>query len=219
MKFQLRILLASLVFLSCHFSYSQISEGRIIYDISYPGNAFDSAMKNNLPVECTAYFNADKMRMDMSMGAGMAYNVIVDNVLQEVHVLMDMAGSKTDFFMTRKDIEKEEKDKGTYKIIKSDEVNIIAGYNCKKATAELSEGHSYTVWYTNDIKVNNSNWNNQFRDIDGFLMEFTMNQGVLTMAMKARTVVPEKVSPDIFQVPSGYQAVSGEDLKKMMQGK
>lgn len=219
MKLSFRVLLIALGILAYHFSYSQVSEGRIIYDISYPGNSFDSSMKRNLPMECVAYFNADKMRMDMSLGAGILNSVLVDNVLQEVHVLMDMSGSKTDFFMTRKDIEKEEKGKGTYKIIKSDEVSVIAGYNCKKATAVLSEGHSYTVWYTNNIKVNNSNWNNQFRDIDGFLMEFTMNQGALTMAMKARIVYPEKVSQEIFQVPPGYQPVSGEDLKKMIQGK
>ena len=219
MKFGIRIILASIGFLCYHFSYSQVTEGRIIYDISYPGNTFDSVMKKNLPVQCVAYFNADKMRMDMSMGAGVLNSVIVDNVLQEVHVLMDMSGHKTDFFMTRKDIEREEKGKGTYKILKSDDVSVIAGYNCKKATAELSEGNSYTVWYTNDIKVNNSNWNNQFRDIDGFLMEFTMNQGVLTMAMRARKVFPEKVSQEIFQVPAGYQPVSGSDLKKMMEGR
>jgi hypothetical protein len=194
---------------------AQITEGKIIYDITYPGSTFDSVTVKNLPSECAAFFNEDKLRMDIALGLGMSNTILVDNVKQEVHVLTDMAGNKTDFVIRPK----EKPEKTDYKIELKDERRIIAGYECRKAVATDKNGNSYTVWYTNQIKTHNANWNTQFREIDGFLMEFTINQTSLTMNMTVRSLHPEKVNPDIFKVPDGYQLLTEDDLKRMGRGK
>ena len=70
-----------------------------------------------------------------------------------------------------------------------------------------------------DIILKNANWNNQFKSIEGFLMEFRINQSGLTMEMTAKEVSPEKVSDAIFVIPPGYKPVTKDDLRKMSQGK
>ena len=209
-KLFLFLLLASL----CQVK-AQVKEGRIIYDITYPGSTFDSETVKNLPSECLAFFNENMLRMDIALGSGMTNRILVDNQKQEVHVLTDMAGNKTDFVMRSK--EKSEKD--DYKVELKSDRRTIAGYECRKAVATDSNGNSYTVWYTNQIKTNNANWNNQFKDIDGFLMEFTMTQAALTMNMSVLSLRPEKVDAEVFKVPEGYQLLTEDDLKRMGKGK
>lgn len=213
------LILILLVLGNSTFSFCQVTEGRIIYDISYPDNTFDSVMRKNLPAECITYFSAEKMRMDIALGAGMINNILVDNVKQEVHVLTDVSGNKTDYFSNRKDLEKQGVNPGDYSIVTTDDERIVAGYKCHKAIATDKKGNTYTAWFTNEIKVTNPNWNNQFSNVGGFLMEFSMLIGQMKLEMKARVVYPEKLEVEIFQVPAGYTLVSGSDLKKIMRGK
>ncbi len=208
-----------LIFMSCQISRAQLTEGKVIYDLSYPESGLDQQTLDMLPGESTTFFKNDKMRIDMKMGMGMNSSVIMNNAKKEVHVLMDMMGNKMDMLITEKDVDKEMKDEGEYKIVKTNDVRKIAGYNCKKAVITAKDGKEFSVWYTNDIIVKNANWNNQFKSIDGFLMEFRMNQNGLTVEMSAREVASEKVTDEIFNIPPGYKKVTRDDLKKMSEGK
>ena len=200
-------------------AYCQISEGKITYDISYPESGLDEETLAMLPTESNTVFKSDKMRIDMKMGMGMNNIILVDNAKKEVHLLMDMMGNKMDMLMTDKDIDKEIKDEGEYTITKKEGTRQIAGYPCNKALIKTKDGKEFSVWYTKEIKVKNANWNNQFKSIDGFLMEFRLNQNGLTMEMTAREVSIEKVNDDVFNIPPGYKVMSKEDLKRMTEGK
>ena len=200
-------------------AFSQVKEGMVIYDITYPDTDFDKDVMKMLPSESSTFFKDDKMRIDMKVGTSMNNSIIVDNSKKEVHVLMDMMGNKMDMAMTEKDVEKDIKNEGAYTISKIDETKKIAGYICNKALINTKDGQEFSVWYTKDILVKNANWNNQFRGLEGFLMEFRMNQNGLTMEMTAREIRTEKVSDDIFKIPSGYKSVSKNDLEKMMPSK
>ena len=200
-------------------AHSQVTEGKVIYDISYPESGLDDVTLQMLPSESSTYFKDDKMRIDMKMGMGINNSILVDNSKKDVHVLMDMMGNKMDMYMTEKEIAKELDDEGKYTITKSEETKEIAGYTCNKAVISTKEGSKFNVWYTTKIKIENANWNNQFKSLDGFLMEFRMNQNGLTMEMTARSISLEKVNDAIFAVPDGYKVMSKEDLKKMSKGR
>ncbi len=219
MKKHLSFYLIIVFVLACNFSYSQITEGKVVYDISYPESGLDAQTLQMLPSESSTYFKNDRMRIDMKMGMGMNNRILVDNSKKDVHVLMDMMGNKMDMYMTEKEIDKELNDEGEYTISKSDETKEIAGYICNKAVINTKDGNKFNVWYTKKINIKNANWNNQFKSLDGFLMEFRMNQNGLTMEMTARNISLEKVNDEIFIVPEGYKVMSKEDLKKMSKGK
>lgn len=202
-----------------NWAFGQIKEGLVIYNITYPDSEFDKELMKMMPSESSTYFKEDKMRIDMKVGSAMNNSIIIDNSKKEVHVLMDMMGNKMDMAMTEKDIEKDLKKEGEYTISKEIETKMIAGYQCNKALISTKDGQEFSVWYTKAILVKNANWNNQFRGLDGFLLEFRMNQNGLTLEMTAREIRTEKVSDDIFKIPSGYKSVSKNDLEKMMPSK
>jgi GLPGLI family protein len=199
------------------FTNAQVSEGTVLYDITYPENRYDSAVIAVLPVECQAYFNKEMVRLDMASGAGINNRIIVNNKNEEVHVLTEIYGSKTDFFMSGRDRAKMSDEE--FKVTYTEEKKNIAGYPCSKAEVKSDKGQDYSVWFTSEITAVNSGLYNQFRGIDGFLLEFEVESGAVKMKMTAREVKPGKVEPEIFLIPEGYQRVTEQDLKRMEKGK
>ncbi len=198
-------------------SFSQIKEGRIIYDISYPESKGDTALMMMLPRESTVYFNADNLRMDMLMGQGLSNRLFIDNKSGDMHFLAETPGSKTDFVITSKDKKSKVKEENTVEY--TDVTKDIAGLKCKKAIVKTASGQIYNVWLTNEILVNNAAWNEDLSGVKGFMMEFAMSQGSINMIMSARSVYSEKVAESLFIVPEGYQKITSEDLKKFSGGK
>ena len=212
-----RLIFLSILLLIHGYSTAQVSEGTVIYDISYPENRYDSAVMAVLPVECQAYFNKEMVRLDMASGAGVNNRIIVNNSNEEVHVLTEIYGSKTDFFMSGRDRAKMADDQ--FKVTYTDEKKSIAGYPCRKAEVKSDKGQNYSVWYTSEIAAVNSGLYNQFRGIDGFLLEFEVESGAVKMKMTAREVKAGTVEPSVFLIPEGYQRVTEQDLKRMERGK
>lgn len=200
-------------------SFAQVKEGKIIYDISYPESGLDNQTLAMLPTESSSFFKNDMMRIDMKMGLGMNNTILINNSKKEVHLLMDMMGQKMQMQLTEKDIDKQIKDEGEYSITEQKDTKQIAGYLCNKALVSTKDGKNFSVWYTKDIQVKDANWNNQFKKINGFMMEFRMNQNGLTMEMTAREVLTDKVNDEVFKIADGYKTMSKDDLKRMSQGK
>lgn len=219
MKHLLITIIAILFSLNCTYAQS-MSAGKVIYAISYPESTLDEQTLAMMPSEATMYFNNDKTRMEMQMGMGMNMVTLADNKSKTATVLMDMMGNKTAMTMTEDDINKEAKNAGEYEIKQTDETKTIAGYLCKKAVVTLKDKNSFNVWYTDQIRVKNSNWNNQFKNIDGFLMEFRMDQNTgLSMQMTAKKITDEKPGDEMFVVPEGYKKMTKDEMIKMYGGK
>ncbi len=216
-----RILIIIAILFSINGIYAQsMSAGKVIYAISYPESSLDEQTLAMMPTEATMYFNDDKTRMEMQMGMGMNMVTIADNKTKSATVLMDMMGNKTAMTMTEDDINKEAKNAGEYEIKKTEETKTIAGYLCKKAVVTLKNKNSFNVWYTDQIRVKNSNWNNQFKNIDGFLMEFRMDQNNgLSMLMTAKKITDVKPGDELFVVPGDYKKMTKEEMMKMYGGK
>jgi GLPGLI family protein len=92
----------------------------------------------------------------------------------------------------------------------SDESKTILGYECKKATITLKDGSAYTLFYAPTIIPSTREYEFQFRNIPGFVLEYeTMadgsNQKVKYTATKINLT---PVQPSKFEVPqSGYRVL------------
>lgn len=215
-------LLSSILFLFIAVTgFSQpLTEGKVVYEISYPDTSLDALTISMLPTEATLYFKGDKTRMEMKMGLGMNMIAIADNKAMTTTVLMDIMGNKSAMTMTDEDLKKASKKEDEYEIVTTAETKMIAGLPCKKAVVTLKDKNSFNVWYTDGIKVKNSNWNNQFKNIDGFLMEFRMDQTLgLSMLMTAKSIADVKTTEQLFAIPEGYKTINSDEMMKMYSGK
>jgi len=97
------------------------------------------------------------------------------------------------------------------------ETKIIAGLNCKKARISLpSNGHTFDIFYTGDIKLHNPNSTNPYRKIDGVLLEFELTMLHLKMRFTAENFEPGIEIPSHENLPDNVKTVSREQMTQIL---
>lgn len=205
---------------------SKITQGKAELAISYPELSEEmKQMEAMLPHEMTVYFKAEKSRTELPgtmMGSAIT---ISDAKANELIVLMDVMGKKMAIRQTdadRKKMEAEQVKNGTMpkvKITKVSGTKTIAGYECKKAIIEVTDGgevHKSECYYTDLLPKMKDQNDVYFKDLDGFMMEYTITQSGVAMKVVATAVTQQKVEDKMFVIAPGYKLVTEDELEKIM---
>ncbi len=190
-------------------------EGTITYSISTQGE-LDAQSKAQMPSEVVWTFKGPKSSMLMKTAFG-NINIIANLETKEQVVLYDMMGQKMAIKSSKEETEEALKDIPQVKVNVTNETKKIVGYNCKKI--EISDGkYTSNVYVTNDIVIPNANWNTQYKDIDGILLEYTQKatpEGDGLILFTAKEVKKTKIKDSAFEIPAEYQQMTMTDFKKM----
>ncbi len=200
----------------------KLKEGKITFDIS-----INNAEETNdqilamMPKDMVVYFKDGRSRGEMDMMGGKVIS-ITDSKAGETITLMDMMGKKQAIKTTKSDAENEKKSEGDYDVKITDETKTIAGYKCKKAIINFkdkkaNEGTTI-IWFTNELEATNSE-KYSWKGIDGYMMEFSVDQRGLGMKFSCTEVKKQAVSDDLFEIPEGYTIMTTEEMKKMYGGR
>jgi len=88
----------------------------------------------------------------------------------------------------------------------------IAGFNCEQALATLADGSNFTVFYTTEIRMENKDFDAQFRSLRGVPLEFESTVSGIKVRYTASTVSFDPIPIQRFEVPtSGYREMSYEE--------
>lgn len=202
-----------------HVIAQKISEGKLIYEISFPEMEHDDESKGMMPTESTVYFKENQIRMEIKM-MGMSTVVISNSKDKSATTLMDMMGNKLAVKMTGAEIEKEKSKLNTnkYETRMTEETKVIAGLKCRKAIASQKDGSEIIIYCTNDIVATNQGFSDQYKGIEGFPMEYQLSQNGMNMKFMAKSVSKEKVDASKFAIPSDYKITTKEEISKMFGG-
>lgn len=211
------ILLLSLVVISC-FAQKKAKpfQGTITYTISYEGE-IEPAQKAQMPTESTLYLKGDKSREEMKMAMGSQVS-IADKATQDMIMLLNMMGQKMAITSNYKEMS-EDKTKTTVKLL--DEIKEIAGYTCKSAEVIIKvEDQEVTsvYYYTEDINYDNPNWSEPFKEINGVIMEYTVESEKFKMINTVSKVKKGKLKDELFAIPAGYKTMTMDEFKTLMGG-
>ena len=189
---------------------AQIKQGKIIYKINYPSIDLPSDQKAMLPSESVCYFSNNSCRTESDGFMGMKMVTICAK--EEMTILMDIMGKK--IAMNPRD-DKSMKAK-TPTISYSEETKKIAGYDCKKAILVFDEDTKMVVWCAEGITGGGS-WGGNFENLKGAPLEYTADLNGMSMTMTATKVSEEKVSKKKFEIPSDYEFMTPEQLKRQFK--
>ena|SRR5688572_29976460 len=197
----------------------KLNEGKVIYEISYPDMEMDPQMAAMMPTESVVYFKGNLSRTETSMGMGISSATIVNSKTNEMTALTDMMGTKTATIVDMDDQKKDKSDvkEEDLKIAHSNETKEIAGYACKKAILTNADGTTIEMFYTENI-TSSSQFNTQWKSLKGFPLEYTLAVGGMNMKMTAKSVTKEKISDELFKIPSDYKLMTQEEFQKMLGG-
>lgn len=103
------------------------------------------------------------------------------------------------------------------KLFYTEKMKNIAGYECNHAIAVfLNSNDTVQLYYTNQLGIENPNSNNPYKEINGVLLEFSLNLAGINMKFTAIRVNGKKVNRKKFDIPSGYKMVSKDEMEKIV---
>jgi GLPGLI family protein len=194
----------------------KVAELTLVYDAtistgdSQPklADAFDGATT-------TVYIKGTMSRSEMTSALA-SFTSIHDSKAGTAVVLQEISGQKLLIRMTADNWKDKNKRYDDISFTNSNETKTIAGYKCIKATATMKDGSSFTVYYTKDIIPENSEYNAQFKNLEGLPLEYELTQGKLKIKYTVSKINMNPVPASKFDIPkSGYRELTYEESRKL----
>jgi len=194
-------------------------EGTITYSVTTEGE-FDVNTKAQLPTEVVWTFKGPKSSMLMKTGFG-NITILANADSKEQVVLYDMMGQKMAIKSTKEETEKALAEIPETKVIETTETKKILNYNCKKVQISDDKNNVMDVYITDEIQVPNANWNTQYKNVKGLMLEYSQKgnpDSDAKMIFTAKEIKKSKVKDVVFEIPSDYKQMSMTEFKQMFGG-
>jgi len=198
--------------------YKNISEGEIHYSIEYIKN-HGSVSFELKPKTLVVSFKGDKILFEILSPLGNQGIVNIINPEKGVYdTYVNMLGTKLYYSGSPDEIYPGFSSMDGVILRKTSKTSIICGYNCHHIEAMFPSNPDkvYDIWYTNEIKVKNSNTSTPFSEINGVLMSFYYILGGSEMKFEAEAVYKKTISDKIFERRSKYRLISKKDMDKII---
>ena len=213
--FPLFVLLITLY--SCDKRSRTHSEGVIEYKITYPKIEKGHYMLGLMPKKMITKFKDDKYVTKLSAGMGLfKTGFICDKENESYMQLAKLFNKKYVTQLEGDDIYSALEHLPKFHIQHSSDIKKILNYNCKKATITVGEqsDETYTVYYTNELNIEDPNWCNQYAGIDGMLLEYQYEKYGICMRFIAKKITFKKIKDTDFEVPEDYDLIPQEKVDK-----
>jgi GLPGLI family protein len=156
----------------------------------------------------TVYIKANQSRVDLSSTA-FSQSVFFDKNTGNATILREIGGNK---FISKMDNTKWKAANAKYEgaaLTVSDQTKTILGYECKKATLKLTNGASYTLYFAANIIPSVKEFEYQFKDVPGFVLEYETEEDGKTITYTANKINLSPVPASKFDIPtSGYRVLN-----------
>jgi hypothetical protein len=214
----MRFVLLTFFFLNFLLAQAQLKVGHLTYSIEFSSDEPDlSAVLSMLEgSKMEVYFKDNLTRSEMNMGSIMSIATITDSLEDAVVVLMDGLSGKT---ALKSSISEMEMILDTAKMITNyeEEFKDVLGFNCQKVSVKDAFGEETFYWVTNEIYVTKLGQNYLSEEVNGFPMEFELNNNGLKMKLKVQHFegdLDEYNLEDLFTsyIPKAYKIVTKEQL-------
>ncbi len=218
-------LFVSLIFSGCSddkkpVSGDGITQGVIQFNVTYPYLDSNDIGLKLLPEQMTMTFKDDLYRVESEGGMGLFLaGFISHGKEQTMDYFMKIIGQKMVSRFTLKAMKQFHHEFPAYRLEFLDSTKTIAGLPCKAAKVIFFDNvvSDYTIWYTDQILIENPNWCSPFPKIEGVMLEYIIQRDGLVIHFQANDVVPGVIDPSTFAIPLDYKVVSNKKLIYKME--
>jgi GLPGLI family protein len=197
-----------------------LSEGSIQYSISLKDDVKDTTLASYFRGAVSiVYVKGSQSRIDTKTNLGITTSIF-NNKTHEGVLLREFQSQKLLIRMNAENwAEKNKKFIGiTYQ--PTGETKVIGGYKCEKANALLTDGTSFSVFYTKELETENKSYDPQFSGLIGFPVAFESVMGDLTIQFTLVQISFDPVPVQKFSIPTkGYREISFEESLETSRGK
>jgi GLPGLI family protein len=200
----------SLLFLWSGAQTRVVADCTILYAISTEEGTDKDITETLKASTQTVYIKGNESRTDLvspSFTQSLLYNKTTGNAV----ILREFGNNK---FMTKLDnskwVAENKRYEGMTISLTGTETKTILGYECKKGLIQLKDGSSFTLYYATAIVPSVKEFEYQFKDIPGFVLEFESKEADSKKIKYTATKINlSPVPASRFDIPlSGYRLLN-----------
>lgn len=187
-----------------------VAECTVTYNINVEDGSADKETVESFKASSKiVYLKGNQSRVDL-ISPSFKQSVFFDKSTGNATILREIGNNK---FMSKLDNAKwkaENKKFDGATVTKVEESKTILGYECKKAILKLVDGNTFTLYYANNITPSVKEFEYQFKDIPGFVLEYeSQEQNGKKVKYTAIKINLSPVQASRFEIPtSGYRILN-----------
>lgn len=192
----------------------KLTEATIYYDIVINTNN-DKPSKANMLDGATSviYLKGNASRADMISSLG-TESVIIDGKTGGATILKDY-GEKYMMKLSAADWKNHNKKNENISYTIENEFKTIANYNCQKATGKMTDGTTFTVYFTKELIPVNTEFQYLNKNLPGLVMEYGASDGKTKVTYTVSSIDFGAVPLSKFDLPeSGYRIIPYTEKSK-----
>ncbi|WP_126974092.1 hypothetical protein [Gynurincola endophyticus] len=209
------LMVSAMVFCLEGISQKRVSEITIVYDNFVSSGKTTPDIADSFDgATTTVYIKGNMSRQDMV--SALYSSSTIHNAKNNTAVLLkEVSGQKILIRLDSNNLKEKNKHLQGIRFEYINESKVIAGYQCKKATATLADGSSFTVFYTNEIVPDNKEYDQYFTQLNGLPLEYELVKGTLKIKFVVSSINLSPIPASKFEIPSsGYREMQYEESRR-----
>tara|TARA_B100000508_G_scaffold138392_1_gene134436 strand:+ start:28253 stop:29026 length:774 start_codon:yes stop_codon:yes gene_type:complete len=197
-----------------------ISQGTIVYNVTYPYLDSNDIGLNLLPQSMELTFKDGFYRVESVGGMGLfVAGYVSNNKEKKMDYFLKVISSKFVSRFNEKGVKKLHKDFPSYQLKKLDSTRVIAGYECQGYRVSYYSNivQDHNVWVTRDINIPGMNWCSPFPKVKGVMLGYQVQRSGLVIDFSADVVRNDSISMESFKIPIKYKVISNKALVRKME--
>lgn len=192
----------------------RLTEATITYDIVInTSNSAPQAADLLDGATSTIYLKGNSSRSELTSSLG-TQATIIDSRVGDVTVLKDYGEQKYMIKMTSDNWRQSNKKYEGIIFTYLEEYKTIAGYNCQKAIGKLSDGSTFSVYFTKELLPINKDFQYLNKNLPGLALQYEATLGKMMVTYTVSSVNFNPVLQAKFDLPkSGYRVMTYEESK------
>jgi GLPGLI family protein len=192
----------------------KLTEATISYDIVINTNNTRPQAADLLDGAVSViYLKGNSSRSEMISSLG-TQSTIIDGKTGNVTILKDYGEQKYMINLTPANWKSSNKKYEGSTFTYENEFKTIAGYNCQKAIGKLTDGSTFTVYFTKELIPVNKDFQYLNKDLPGLAMQYEATFGKQKVTYTVSSINFNLVPAAKFDVPkSGYRVMTYEESK------
>ena len=187
-----------------------ISDCTIFFEVSVEDDKADpQVIKSMAGSTKILYIKGSKSRSDL-ITPGFKQTTLFDTKTDSTIILRELGSARYITYLDQAKRSLKNQKYAGIQFTNTNEKKTILGYECNKVVAKLADGSTFDVFYTPSITPVNKDYEYQFRDLPGFVLEYEeqSENGKTKIKYSASkiTLVPVPIAK--FDVPkAGYRVL------------
>lgn len=187
-----------------------ISDCTVFFDVSVEdANADPQVVKSMAGTTKVLYIKGSQSRSDLE-APGFKQTTIFNSKNDSTIILRELGNAKYISYLDLNERKEKNKKYEGIQFSQTNEKKTILGYECIKVVAKLTDGSMYNVYYTPSITPSNKEYEYQFKDLPGFVLEYEAqsDNGKTKIKYSASKITLVPVPAAKFDLPkSGYRVL------------